>query len=47
MSPESAEIENEPLKSEETPTEVPLTTIEAPGRAVPTSESTTVPDTVF
>ena len=43
---ESTVIENEPLKSLETPSEVPLTTIVAPGRPVPISESTTVPETV-
>jgi hypothetical protein len=43
---ESALIEKAPLKSVDTPTEDPLITIDAPGRPVPTSESTTVPDTV-
>ena len=46
-SPELAEIVKAPLKSDDTPFEVPLTTIDAPGRPVPTSESITTPLTVF
>ena len=36
-----------PLKSVETPLEVPLTSTVAPGRGEPNSESTTVPVTAF
>ena len=47
VEPESALIEKTPSKSVETPSEEPFTTTDAPGRPVPTSESTTVPVTVF
>ena len=42
-----AVIVKAPLKSVETPLEVPLTSTVAPGNGDPNSESTTVPETVF
>ena len=40
-------IVKDPLKSVETPFEVPLTSTVAPGRGDPNSESTTVPVIAF
>ena len=47
VAPVSTLIVKAPLKSVETPSDVPLTTTDAPGRPDPTSLSTTVPETEF
>ena len=47
VDPESVLIVKRPLKSLETPIEVPSTIIDAPGRPVPVSPSTTIPVTEF
>ena len=47
IEPESALMVKRPLKSLETPVVVPWIIIEAPGRPVPVSASTTIPVTEF
>ena len=47
VDPDSVLMVKRPLKSLETPVVVPSTIIDAPGRPVPVSPSTTIPDTEF